>query len=239
MDRNDLPKPRVLVNNFFTQCDPNNDGILNSSSNIGGLMFAQFITHDVSDRQLPQAKDGGPGISCCLSDGSAPLPSNRSHSSCAPIIIPADDPTLQPRKCMNFIRTQSNIDSQCILSPKTQTNGATSYLDLSVIYGDTDVEANSLRSYSNGKLKMSSNGLFASDLSGNYILPDERATQTPVLAAIHIVFMREHNRICDEILKLQPSWDDERVYQEARRWNIAQYQSIIVKEWLPFMLGEL
>lgn len=200
-------------------------------------MLAQFITHDVSDRQLPQAKNGGPSISCCLSDGSGPLPTSRLHPSCAPIQIPADDPTLQPRRCMNFIQTQSNIDSQCNLSPKTQTNGATSYLDLSVIYGDTEKEASSMRTFRGGKLKLSRNQIFAKDERDHYILPDSRTLQTPVLAAIHIIFMREHNRICDEIIKIKPNWDDEHVYQEARRWNIAQYQYIIVKEWLPFMLG--
>lgn len=33
------------------------------------------------------------------------------------------------------------------------------------------------------------------------------------------------------------AWDDETVFQEARRINIAQYQHISYYEWLPIFLG--
>ena len=33
-------------------------------------------------------------------------------------------------------------------------------------------------------------------------------------------------------------WDGERVFQEARRLLIAQWQHIIYQEWLPILLGQ-
>ena len=54
---------------------------------------------------------------------------------------------------------------------------------------------------------------------------------------MHTVFMREHNRLVTILARLNPRWDGERLYQEARRINVAQYQHIVYKEWLPVVLG--
>ena len=50
-------------------------------------------------------------------------------------------------------------------------------------------------------------------------------------------FVLEHNRIATELYKLNPTWDDDILYQEARKINIAQYQHIIYYELLPTLLG--
>src|SRR5262249_32871627 len=36
---------------------------------------------------------------------------------------------------------------------------------------------------------------------------------------------------------LHPSWNDEQLFQEARKLNIAQYQSIVYNGYLPAILG--
>lgn len=70
-----------------------------------------------------------------------------------------------------------------------------------------------------------------------YIAGDVRATQTPQLALMHSLFYRLHNRCAKELHKINPSWNDEKLFNEARRITIAIYQSMTYNEWLPYYLG--
>jgi prostaglandin-endoperoxide synthase 2 len=60
----------------------------------------------------------------------------------------------------------------------------------------------------------------------------ERANSTVFTAAISTLFLREHNRICTELERDNPGWDDERVFQTARNINIVLLIKLVVEEYI-------
>ncbi|KAI9553142.1 hypothetical protein GHT06_021035 [Daphnia sinensis] len=190
--------------------------------------FGQFITHDITNSE-DFTFENGSSPACCDRDANF----NASGDT-----------------CMSFTRSKVGVDLSCTFGQAEQLNSNTHYLDGSQIYGsDVDI-SNDLRTGVDGLLK-------SLDVGGRQLFPitpgcenlpkreqavcfqagDNRLEENPQLTAIHLLFLREHNRIAKELKALNPQWNDEILFQEARRVVIAQLQHITYNEYLPVILG--
>lgn len=176
-----------------------------------------------------------------------------------PIKIPLNDEHFEPGRFLPFFRSYAAHGSgESSQNPRRYENEITAFIDASTVYGSDEERANWLRTFSKGRLKTSGNGLLPwntidgefnsppdpnapvmdneTGISNKYFVAgDVRANEHPLLIAMHTLFVREHNRICDSLSALYPHWDDELLYQRARKRVGAIIQSITYYEWLPVM----
>ncbi|XP_043208879.1 collagen alpha-3(V) chain-like [Amphibalanus amphitrite] len=68
-------------------------------------------------------------------------------------------------------------------------------------------------------------------------LPAQRHTLEVSSDQLHQILLREHNRVADAVRRNHRDWEDERIFQLARRVVIAEWQHIIYREYLPHVLG--
>ncbi|KZC12704.1 Peroxidasin [Dufourea novaeangliae] len=202
-------------------------------------LFGQFLVHDLAHTPKMQLPDGAK-LKCCNVDY------EHFHPECFP--IRADNAI----GCMEYSRSAphpGNSLQGCKLGPRQQINQASSYLDLSPVYGSSEDIAKALRSGKGGLLNTQRKNLpmpspkYESCRSANKAFPcflsgDSRVNENPGLTLMHVLFLREHNRVATELGQLNPHWDDERLYQEARRIVIAEMEHITYNEFLPVVLGE-
>lgn len=72
---------------------------------------------------------------------------------------------------------------------------------------------------------------------GYYLTGDGRANENIGLTSLHIIFVREHNRICEKVLSLNPNLSDAEIFRISRNYVIALIQHITYDEFLPSFLG--
>ncbi|CAH1985444.1 unnamed protein product [Acanthoscelides obtectus] len=157
--------------------------------------------------------------------------------------------------CMEFVR--SSPAPTCCLSAREQLNQATAYIDASTVYGSDENITRSLREMGGGRMKV------LTLVDGRTLLPisedpndgcnreeqenegrycfatgDARANENLHLTSMHLIWLRQHNMLAKNLSQLNPHWDDETIFQEARRIAGAQMQHITYQEFLPILLGE-
>ncbi|PEP74460.1 hypothetical protein CN581_28530 [Bacillus toyonensis] len=163
------------------------------------------------------------------------------------ILVPENDPVFEPGTTIPLARWIYDVSTgQFPINPRRQLNNTTSYLDASVVYGIDSTRAGALREFKNGLMKTSDQNLLPFNTFGlpnrvpgpNFFLAgDDRANTSFGLAALHTLFVREHNRLANEILETNPNFNDEEIYQRARKLVSAQIQVITYNEFLPALLG--
>eukprot|EP00731_Ephydatia_muelleri_P008910 Em0004g1248a len=197
------------------------------------MQWGQFLDHDLS--HSPKTS-----ISCndCL-----------KTSICAPIPVHPSDTAfglITPKlgRCIPFTRTTpACTEFKGRHEPREQINDITSFIDGSMIYGSDTVTANSLRSFSCGWLRSNdSTSGYMDDLpkvsSGNFVAGNKRVNEHTALTVMHTIWLREHNRIADMLGLVNPTWDDDRLYQESRKIVGAEIQKITYYEFLPALMGQ-
>ena len=60
----------------------------------------------------------------------------------------------------------------------------------------------------------------------------ERANVQIGYVILNVLCLREHNRICDQLAKVYPTWDDERLFQTARNILIVLVMKIVIDEYI-------
>lgn len=221
------------------------------------MQWGQFLDHDM-DFSMPAISHERfiDNVDCSIScDNSMP---------CFPIEVPEDDPRVRGHHCIEFVRSSTACGSGRTsifygrIAPREQANQLTSFIDASNIYGSRAKQAIHLRNLTSdlGLLRVG-----VRMASGKHLLPfndgqpndckrdlegpdvdcflsgDVRANEQLGLLAMHTLWFREHNRVAERLHLINPHWNGERLYQEARKIVGAEMQHITYEHWLPKILG--
>ncbi|XP_059091262.1 peroxidase-like isoform X2 [Tigriopus californicus] len=216
------------------------------------MQFGQILDHDITlTAEMNMCHENEECIEeemdCCEYINHMERP-----KSCFPIQIPDDDPFYRvhfPKPtCLDFKRS---LPFPCNYSSpsdvREQFNEVTAFLDASHLYDADPEKAWKLRVHTDGLMLESTDGLMPLDKlrpcershlhHPQFMSGDIRGNENPGLQSHHTLWLREHNRLARSIKALSPEFSDERIYQEARRLIIAEWQHIVFTEFLPLVLG--
>ncbi|XP_037348360.1 lactoperoxidase [Talpa occidentalis] len=248
-----LPPAREVSNQIAGYL--NEEGVLDQDRSLFFMQWGQILDHDLDF--APDTELGSSEYSKAQCDQDCIQGGN-----CFPIMFPHNDTKVQTQgKCMPFFRA----GFVCPTPPygslvREQINALTCFLDASLVYGPDPSLASRLRNLSSplGLLavnqEVSDHGLAYLPFDNQkpspcefinttarmpcFLTGDSRASEQILLAASHTLLLREHNRLARELKKLNPQWDGEKLYQEARKILGAFMQVITFRDYLPIVLGD-
>ncbi|XP_060195774.1 alpha-dioxygenase PIOX-like [Lycium barbarum] len=114
-------------------------------------------------------------------------------------------------------------------------NMRTPWWDGSAIYGSTADVLKKVRTFEDGKLKLSADGHLEQDENGKIITGDVRNTWAGLLA-LQALFVQEHNVVCDALKKEYPKLEDEDLYRHARLVTSAVIAKVHTIDWTVELL---
>ncbi|XP_075847282.1 lactoperoxidase isoform X1 [Microtus pennsylvanicus] len=248
-----LPQPRDVSNQILGYL--NEEGVLDENRSLLFMQWGQIVDHDLDF--APENEMGSDNNSKAQCDEHC-----LQGDNCFPIMFPKGDPKLKTQgKCMPFYRAGFVCPTPPYQSlAREQINALTSFMDASLVYGSEPSLANRLRNLSSplGLMivneEVSDHGLpllpFVSVKPSPcevinrtagvpcFLAGDSRASEQILLATSHTLLLREHNRLARELSRLNPEWDGEKLYQEARKIMGAFIQIITFRDYLPILLGD-
>jgi peroxidase len=213
----DRPSPRVISDALAAHGADDTPSDRQLSAYI--YVWGQFLDHDIDLTEPPT-----------------------SNQETANIAVPTGDTSFDPTGTgtQTIAFTRSRFDATTGTStdnPRQQINEITSWIDGSMVYGSDQATADSLRTFSGGKLLTSAGNMLPMDAAGNYLAGDVRANENIELTSMQTLFVREHNYWAGKIATANPKLTDEQIYQQARSIVTAEIQSITYNQWLPALLG--
>ncbi|KAJ3411720.1 Dual oxidase 1 [Chytridiales sp. JEL 0842] len=238
----DRPNPRTLSRELMT--GPSG---LPSLQNRTALVvyFGQQVVEEILDAQ---------GNHCPREYVNIPIPKGD----------PLYDPEGKGDVLIPFLRgrydTKTGIAPQ---APREQFNEITPWIDGGLMYGVEKAWSDALRSFKGGLLaedpevraKINQSFPIKNDLglpmanpppprdhtlkmsTRFHRLGNPRGNENPWLLSMGVLWFREHNYQAQRLARLNPDWDDETLFFEARKWTIAMHQRIVTREWLPAFIG--
>ncbi|XP_078031505.1 thyroid peroxidase, partial [Epinephelus lanceolatus] len=223
--------------------------------------WGQYIDHDIT--LTPQSKS-----SASIWSGPDCLNTCQNVHPCFPIEtgdtitgVQSCMPFFRSRPAC-FINFGSDIQQAL---QRQQMNVITSFIDASGVYGHTPKLESSLRDLSGLNGKLAVNDQFR-DPKGRPYLPfiatqphsvpsacqqgphgervecfsagDSRVNEGLPLICLHVLWLREHNRIAEALKHINGHWSPETIYQETRKIIGALHQIITMRDYVPKIIGQ-
>ncbi|KAL4574624.1 hypothetical protein LXL04_021459 [Taraxacum kok-saghyz] len=147
------------------------------------------------------------------------------------ILAPVDQ---CPLKSFKFYRSKE-ISTGTVQPNTGFINTRTPWWDGSVIYGNDEIGMRKVRSYKDGKLKISRDGLLEHDDKWIPISGDVRNCWAG-FSLLQALFVKEHNVVCDMLIEHYPEFDDEKLFHHARLVTSAVIAKIHTIDWTTELL---
>ncbi|XP_059053482.1 peroxidase-like isoform X2 [Achroia grisella] len=245
-----LPSARMVSVKLTDNLDKPDD-----EKTIALAVWSQFVYNDLAHTPVRKTVHTKQSIRCCDNSGFNLIP-RYIHPSCMPISVPDNDPFFKDKSvsCMEYTRSATTYRGDCTFGASEQMNQASHFLDGSHIYGTNGRDAAALRENAGGLLKTSkineeellplapnpTEKCLVENASGVcFNAGDVRANIHPWMTSLQSLWVREHNRIARSLATLNPAWNSDKLYHEARRIVVAELQHITYKHWIAALTGKI